>query len=1305
MSALVAGIAAILAGAWFYRAEHERVERRARDELSAVAQLKVNQIANWRFERLGDAGVIAETPFYRESVPRYLASPDEAIAGQILSRFKSLHAHYQYFDVLLVDAAGTVRLSFLGGVNPIHHSEAREVEEAFRARRPVLSDIHGDATKGNLSPHIDAIAPFFAPGGEPAGAIVLQSNARDFLYPLIQYWPTPSQSAETLLVRREGDSVLYLNDLRWQKDTALNLRIPLSRVDLPAVMAVMGIQGIVRGRDYRGVEVLAALEPVPETPWFMAAKVDAEEVFAEWRKHASLILALTALIVSFVAAAAMLVWRRKRETERFTAELQKLADIIENAQWGVAIAGPDGQNLLMVNSAYARMHGYTKEEILRLPLGGLYPPSRREELAGHAAKVRELGHHVFETEHIRKDGSVFPIQLSVSAIRDVKGAIRFFAGNAEDITERKQREKEHLLLASVTQSMDDAVVALTLDGVINTWNHGAERLFGYSRQEAVGEPVGILIPPHRMREARAVLEKTRRGEHVPTFETERLRKDGMIVPVSMTISPVTDASGAVIMTCATVRDITERKKAEEAVHESEAKFRALFDQAADAIWLIDPATGALLDFNTAAHTSLGYTRAQFARITIADVEAVESAEDVARHVQKIMKTGSDTFETKHRTRTGELRDILVSAAVITIGGRTFIQSIQRDITARKRAEEALRRTQFVVDSTSDGVYWVGPDGRILSVNDAVCKSLGYTRDELLTLTVSDISPDFPPEIWKRHWDSVRERRSFSVETRGRTKDGRIFPVEVMINYVQFDDKEYNCAFVRDISERKQAEEELRLHAQIMENMSEGVFLIRASDAVIVYANPRFNEMFGYGPGELSGKHVSVVNAPGGKTPEETAAEINNALRRDGVWRGEVLNVKKSGEPFWCAVRVSTFHSRQYGEVWVAVHTDITSRKWAEEALAESERNYRTIANFTNDWETWLTPNGWLRYVSPSCERITGYPPEKYIADPAFMMSIIHPLDHEMYQGHLDGCHNAQTALAGPDGASEHLRFRIVRKDRAVRWIEHICQSVFDETGQWLGRRASNRDITERVEAQEAMRHARQQAEAATKLKDKFVSLVAHDLRSPLSSVTGLLKAAMNDPAVRGSVRLSEILGMVAQSGDNMLTFIDDLLNISRLQTGSITCRPMTFNARGLAMESLNILSHLAETKGLTLRNEVPEGISIHADLTLIGEALRNLISNAIKFTPKGGVVTVGAEESNSHVTLAVRDTGVGVEPSLSGNLFSHEVRTSTRGTMGERGTGLGLPYSSDIVTAHGGELSFESEPGKGSVFRITLPRE
>ena len=161
-------------------------------------------------------------------------------------------------------------------------------------------------------PHISVVTPLFNPQGDPTpiGAVILICDAARFLYPLIQSWPTPSKTAESLLVQKDGDDVLFLNELRHQKDTALKLRIPLNRSDLPAAMAVKGKIGIVEGKDYRGTEVVAAVLPIPDSPWFMVSKMDMVEAFSDWRFRSALILLLMLGAVALAGTAGLVAWQR-----------------------------------------------------------------------------------------------------------------------------------------------------------------------------------------------------------------------------------------------------------------------------------------------------------------------------------------------------------------------------------------------------------------------------------------------------------------------------------------------------------------------------------------------------------------------------------------------------------------------------------------------------------------------------------------------------------------------------------------------------------------------------------------------------------------------------------------------------------------------------------------------------------------------------------------------------------------------------------------------------------------------------------
>ncbi len=232
--------------------------------------------------------------------------------------------------------------------------------------------------------------------------------------------------------------------------------------------------------------------------------------------------------------------------------------------------------------------------------------------------------------------------------------------------------------------------------------------------------------------------------------------------------------------------------------------------------------------------------------------------------------------------------------------------------------------------------------------------------------------------------------------------------------------------------------------------------------------------------------------------------------------------------------------------------------------------------------------------------------------------------------------------------------------------------------------------------------ARHNAEEATRLKDKFVSLVAHDLRSPFTSMMGLFQM-MDENG--GGTQLSEkqklILERVVRSGEGLLKMIDELLNISRLQTGNILIRPRFIDASFTITVVVSALDHMAKSKKIEIVNEVPKGARLYADLDLIQEVLMNLVSNAIKFTNPGGRIVIFVPYGKS--AIAVRDTGVGMSDSYLSRIFRYEEKTTTAGTNGEKGSGFGLPLSAEIMLAHGGSLRAESKPGEGTVFYAELP--
>jgi signal transduction histidine kinase len=262
--------------------------------------------------------------------------------------------------------------------------------------------------------------------------------------------------------------------------------------------------------------------------------------------------------------------------------------------------------------------------------------------------------------------------------------------------------------------------------------------------------------------------------------------------------------------------------------------------------------------------------------------------------------------------------------------------------------------------------------------------------------------------------------------------------------------------------------------------------------------------------------------------------------------------------------------------------------------------------------------------------------------------------------------------------------------------------IHDVTDMTVKMRAYKEMRDQAVKSADELRIAKNVAEDATRLKDKFVALVAHDLKSPLSSIIGLTRIAMDDKVSPPVPKHKQILDHLLRSSMQMTRMIDELLNINRLQTGKIKPLRHFFNPRAAIQMTMDILSPLADEKGIVLVNSVSPSSRIYADPPLFDEVARNLVSNAIKFCRRGDTVEAFTPAGPAS-TVALRDTGVGVDSYSLPNIFRQEVRTTTPGTAGEKGTGLGLPYCHEIMAAHGGFITVDTKQGEGSVFYAAFP--
>ena len=385
--------------------------------------------------------------------------------------------------------------------------------------------------------------------------------------------------------------------------------------------------------------------------------------------------------------------------------------------------------------------------------------------------------------------------------------------------------------------------------------------------------------------------------------------------------------------------------------------------------------------------------------------------------------------------------------------------------------------------------------------------------------------------------------------------------------------------------------------------------------------------------------------------------------------------------------------------------EIGIHKQVETALKISEEKFRTFVDWTGDWEYWITPDGRFVYMTPSCERITGYSAQAFIGDPGLIKGILPPDDYSKWEGHP--CNHFES-----EAAESEIEIRIVAKNGDIRWVSHSCRPVLQEGGAYLGRRVSNRDITERKYVEDellmATRRANamaQRAQAANVAKSEFLANMSHELRTPLNVIIGFTELILDKQCGGLTPQQEEYLGDVAHSARDLFLLINDILDLTKTEAGKLELELSQVPLPELLSRSFTILKEKALKHNIQLSYEVKEiPASIIADERKLKQIIYNLLANAVKFTPDGGKVHMEAESAGGFVQVSIEDTGIGIKEQDLQRIFDPFEQAESSLSRRFQGTGVGLSLTRSMVELHGGKIWAESEgEGKGAKFFFLMP--
>lgn len=798
-------------------------QKRAWAEIGAVADLKVRQISEWYGERMADARFIQSAPWLTK---RPLAfTPDEEgrrQRDQVLRRMTSIKENLRYSRVLLLDQDQQLLLAVPPDKTWVGAKAIAHAAQAMRTGEIQVADLHRSKARTG-SADMDILIPLkLADSQEPVAVLELEIDPHQFLFPTLLAWPTSSRTAETLLLRRENNHFVYLNELRNQPGTVLALHVPIGETPQSvAEMAVTGKEGVVEGVDYSGAPVLAALRPVPGTPWFLVAKIDKSEVYAPlYHRIATSGYILFVLVLSAALGVGLLQRQRDRlwlsqqlASERELRESEERFKVLADATFeGIAIS--ENCRFIDANEPLLDMLGYTREEFIGMEVGEIILPAQRSAILDNIRSGRDTS---FEHTMLCKDGKEIIVEIHGRTVDYRNHKVRYTA--IHNITERKRAEaaikESEAKYRNLYASMRDAFVSVDMNGYIIEYNQAYLSMIGYTPDELRNLRYLDLTPAkwHSM-EAKIVAEQVLPRGYSDTYEKEYIRKDGTVFPVELRTVLKEDPDHRPAGMWAIVRDITERKRAEAELVLSRQRMALHVLQTPLAVieWSLD---GRIQEWNPAAECMFGFTREEAAGQSwklIVPEPMHEQMDWVWRG--PLERYGARRLTHENRTKDGRIihcewfNTPLVSGEGAGVG----MASLVMDVTDRKLAEAALRDSeeQFraLVEHTVFGVTMI-QDGRFTYVNPRMAEMLGYTQEELISKDpVELVAEDDRPRVR----ESIRQRLAGEIDQanyvfRAVHKNGQEIWLELQSGTLMHHGRRAVISTLVDITERIRIEEE------------------------------------------------------------------------------------------------------------------------------------------------------------------------------------------------------------------------------------------------------------------------------------------------------------------------------------------------------------------------------------------------------------------------------------------------------------------------------------------------------------------
>jgi PAS domain S-box-containing protein len=979
----------------------------------------------------------------------------------------------------------------------------------------------------------------------------------------------------------------------------------------------------------------------------------------------------------------------------------------------------------------------------------------------------------------------------------------------------KESEARYVDLYDNAPDMYVSVHAQTAS--IEKCNQTLADTLGYPKAEIIGRPVFEIYHPDCLDQAKTAFQEFLESGGIHDKELQLRKKDGSKLDVSLNVSAVRAGDGTIVSSRSTLRDITERRRnskinaarlrlmqfaathpLDELLEETVNEAEKVTDSLIGFYHFVDDDQQALTLQNWSTRTKGQFCKARGKGLHYPVAEAGVWVDCVRERTPVVH---NDYLSLAHRKGLPEghaevVRELVVPVmrgekvkAILGVGNKPADYS-QKDVEAmslladlvweiieRKQAEQQIVLMSFALNSIHEAAFMLDDKAHFQYVNDEACRLLGYSRDELLTMTVADINPGFPMERWPGHWSDLKEHGALTFEGQFKAWDGRIFPVEINANYFEYEGRSFDLGLARDITERKRVERERLANLRFFESMDKVNLAIQKADgleqmmkdvldvvlsifdcdrAFLMYpcdpesptwTSPMERNKPKY-PGVRDLKRelpmdpqvaetlriLLAVDGPVAFGPGTPHALPEDVSKQFGVQCFMSMAIyPKTGSPWQFGI-----HQCAYARIWTAEEMrmlEAIGRRFADSLtsllsyrdLCKSEEFLNNIVeNIPN--MIFVKDAREMKFVrfNKAGEQLLGFTREEMLGKTEYDLfppdeaHLLAAKDREILNG-KSLINIPEETIRTRSNAKRILNTKkipMLNEFGVPQYLLGIAEDITErrQTELELERYRNNLEelVVERTAALEA---AKEQAESANRFKSEFLANMSHELRTPLNAIMGFSQLMARDPAM--NAKQKENLNLIHRSGEHLLALINDVLAMSKIETGKTELRLKDFDLHELIQGMGDLFHKQAVAKGLSFRLETDANLPryIHADEGKLRQILINLLDNALKFTQSGGItLSVSANQQPSPgsggpatMQFAVTDTGGGIPEQMLENVFRPFVQVESQHDTKISGTGLGLAISRSFARLMGGDITVSSSPERGSVFALsvqvhTLPR-